>query len=123
MQAQPTTYEAVPRYYRMPRAVLRDQLRVAVLALLDAGERVSVLRLRQCGIRGGTAQLIALRQELVATGELPPEAAARVYAPPKHPPGKASSVVHDPSRAAWSECDDHQASRLTPHAPTTPTKA
>jgi hypothetical protein len=107
MQAQPTTFESVPRYYRLPRAVHREQLRDAVLELLAAGERVSVLRLRQCGIRGGTAQLIALRQELVATGELPPEAAARIYAPQKHPPGRSvergacgverdKSTPHDP---------------------------
>jgi hypothetical protein len=83
-----TTWEAVPRYFRMPRAALREQLRTVGLALLAAGERVSVLRLRECGVRGGTAALIAMRRELVAAGELPPEAAARVYAPPLHTPGK-----------------------------------
>ena len=92
MQALPerTTFESVPRYYRLPPSVLRDQLRSAALALLAAGERVSTQKLRECGVRGGTKALIALREELVAAGELPPEAAARVYAPPTHPPGKAS---------------------------------
>ena len=91
MQAQPTTtFESVPRYYRLPPSVLRAQLRSAALALLAAGERVSTQKLRECGVRGGTKALIALREELVAAGELPPEAAARVYAPPTHPPGRAS---------------------------------
>jgi hypothetical protein len=89
-QPQPTTFEAVPRYFRLPPAVLRAQLRSAALALLANGERVSTQRLRECGVRGGTAALIKLREELVAAGELPAEAAARVYAPPTHPPGKAS---------------------------------
>ena len=89
MQALPerTTFESVPRYYRLPPSVLRDQLRSAVLALLAAGERVSTQKLREYGVRGGTKALIALREELVAAGELPPEAAARVR-PPTHPPGK-----------------------------------
>jgi hypothetical protein len=90
MQAQPTTFEAVPRYFRLPPAVLRAQLCSAALALLANGERVSTQKLREYGVRGGTKALIALREELVAAGELPPEAAARVYAPPTHPPGKAS---------------------------------
>ena len=46
----------------MPRAVLRDQLRSVALRMLAAGERVSTQRLREYGVRGGTAQLIALRQ-------------------------------------------------------------
>jgi hypothetical protein len=92
MQPQPTTstFESVPRYFRLPPSVLRAQLRSAALALLANGERVSTQRLRECGVRGATAALIKLREELVAAGELPPEAAARVYAPPTHPPGKAS---------------------------------
>ena len=88
-----TTYESVPRYFRMPRDVHREHLRVIALALLEAGERVSVVRLRECGVRGGTAALIALRQELVASGELPPEAAARVYARPLHAPGKSCQLT------------------------------
>ena len=90
MQPQPTIFESVPRYRRLPPSVLRAQLRSAALALLAAGERVSTQKLRECGVRGGTKALIALREELVAAGELPPEAAARIYAPPTHPPGKAS---------------------------------
>ena len=92
MQAQPqfATFESVPRYRRLPSSVLRDQLRLAALALLANGQRVSTQKLRECGVRGGTKALIALREELVAAGEIPPEAAARVYAPPVHPPGKAS---------------------------------
>lgn len=92
MQAQPqsTTFESVPRYFRLPPSLLRAQLRSAALALLANGERVSTQKLRECGVRGGTKALIALREELVAKGELPPEAAARVYAPSTHPPGKAS---------------------------------
>ncbi len=102
-----STFESVPRYFRMPRDVHREHLRVIALALLEAGERVSVLRLRECGVRGGTAALIALRQELVATGELPPEAAARVYARPLHQPGKKLSV------------DSSQLSEKTPSSPLT----
>ena len=64
-------------------------MRSAALALLANGERVSTQKLRECGVRGGTKALISLREELVAAGELPPEAAARIYAPPVHPPGKA----------------------------------
>ncbi|MGZ3299311.1 MAG: hypothetical protein ACXWPK_00170 [Isosphaeraceae bacterium] len=99
MSTLSATYESVPRYRRLPKAVLRAQLQSAALLILAEGQTVSTQRLRECGVRGGTAQLIALREELGATGELPPEAAARVYAPPKHPPGKASIVhrVHGPS--------------------------
>lgn len=101
MQAQPQNmaFESVPRYRRLPPSVLRAQLRSAALALLANGERVSTQKLRECGVRGGTKALIALREELVAAGELPPEAAARVYAPPVHPPGKASRPLPIPSGA------------------------
>jgi hypothetical protein len=101
MSTLSATYESVPRYLRMPRDVHREHLRVIALALLEAGERVSVQRLRECGVRGGTAALIALRQELVASGELPPEAAARVYARPVHPPGKASRPLPTPPGARF----------------------
>lgn len=84
-----TSFESVPKYFRLPRAVLRAQLRAAGLAILAQGQRVTVQRLREHGVRGGTAALIALREELVAAGELPPDAGARVYARPWHPPGKA----------------------------------
>jgi hypothetical protein len=92
MNAFSATYEAVPRYRRQPRAVLRAQLRSAGLQILAAGERVSVQRLREYGVRGGTAQLIAMREEMVAAGELPPQAAARIYAHSLHPPGRKLSV-------------------------------
>ncbi len=101
-----TSFESVPRYYRQPRTVLRDQLRAAALALLADSQRVSVLRLRECGVRGGTAALIALRQELVASGELPPEAAARIYARPLHPPGKKLSV--DSSQLSENSTENRQ---------------
>jgi hypothetical protein len=90
MSTLSATFESVPRYRHLPWEVLRAQLRSAALAILADGQRVSTQRLREHGVRGGTAALIKLREELVAAGELPPEAAARVYAPPKHQPGKAS---------------------------------
>lgn len=90
MRTFSATFECVPRYRHLPWEVLRAQLQSAALSILADGQRVSTQRLREHGVRGGTATLIALREELVASGELPPEAAARVYAPPKHPPGKAS---------------------------------
>jgi len=93
LSANATTFEAVPKWHRLPRSVLRAQLRSAALAILATGQTVSVQRLRGCGVRGGTAALIALREELVAAGELPPEAAARVYASPMHPPGRARLSV------------------------------
>jgi hypothetical protein len=92
------SFEAVPRHARLPRAVLRAQLRLAALSLLAAGERVSVQRLRKHGVRGGTAALIALRDELIARGELPPEAGARVYTHCPHPSGKASPPPVDVAR-------------------------
>jgi len=85
-----TSFESVPRYAHLPRAVLREQLRSAALSLLAAGQRVSVQRLRERGVRGGTAALIALRDELVAAGKLPPEAGARVYVHCGHRNGQAS---------------------------------
>lgn len=97
-----TTFEAVPRYHHLPRSVLCAQLRSAALAILATGQTVSVQRLRECGVRGATAALIALREELVAAGELPPEAAARVYARPVHPPGKASYQLGSNQRSAIS---------------------
>jgi hypothetical protein len=108
----------------MPRDVLRVQLRSVALAILADGERVSTQRLREHGVRGGTAVLIQLREELVASGELPPEAAARVYAPPKHPPGKSSqrtaissqefsSLIADKLTADRSRADRSRADKLT----------
>jgi hypothetical protein len=85
-----TSFESVPRYAHLPRAVLSAQLRSAALSILAAGQRVSVQRLREHGVRGGTAALIALRDELVAAGKLPPEAGARVYVHCGHRNGQAS---------------------------------
>jgi hypothetical protein len=84
------SFEAVPRYARLPRAVLRERLRSAALSILAAGQRVSVQRLREHGVRGGTAALIALREELVATRKLPLEAGARLYTHCPHRNGQAS---------------------------------
>lgn len=84
------SFEAVPRYAHLPRAVLREQLRSAALSILAADQRVSVQRLREHGVRGGTAALIALREELIATRKLPPEAGARVYVHCGHRNGQAS---------------------------------
>jgi hypothetical protein len=86
------SFESVPRYHRLPRSVLRAQLRAAGLAIVAAGQRVSVQRLREHGVRGSTAALITIREEMVAAGDLPPEAAARVYARPVHPPGRAARL-------------------------------
>jgi hypothetical protein len=92
------SFEAVPRYARLPRAVLRERLRSAALSILAAGQRVSVQRLREHGVRGGTAALIALRDELIATRKLPPEAGARVYVHCGHLNGKASPPPVDVAR-------------------------
>jgi hypothetical protein len=92
------SFEAVPRYARLPRAVLREHLRSAALSILATGQRVSVQRLRERGVRGGTAALIALRDELIATGGLPREAGARVYAHCPHRNGKASPPPVDVAR-------------------------
>ena len=51
----------------------------AARAILDEGLRVSVGTLRARGVRGSTAQLIAIRVQLVAEGRLPPEAGLRKY--------------------------------------------
>ena len=91
-----TSFESVPRYCRLPQAVLRAQLRSAGLAILATGATVSVQRLREHGVREGPASSSRVREELVAAGELPPGAAARVYARPVHPPGKAAPPPPDP---------------------------
>jgi hypothetical protein len=92
----PPIFESVPRYHRLPRSALRAQLRAAALQILAAGCRISVQRLRALGVRGGTAALIALREELVASGRLPPEAAAHPYTRRLHPPGKAAIPPPEP---------------------------
>jgi hypothetical protein len=73
------SFEAVPKYYRMPPAVLRDRFRSVALKMLASGQRISIEGLRARGARGSTNLLRILRAELVAAGELPPEAAPRPY--------------------------------------------
>jgi len=108
-----STFEAVPKWHRLPRSVRRAQLRSAALAILAVGGRVSTQRLRECGVRGSTAALIALREELVAAGELPPEAAARVYARPVHPPGRARLSVDGCQLSSKLSVDSSQLSEKT----------
>ncbi len=58
----------------VPIEVLREQIRVAGLALVAKGKYVSPEGLRQMGVRGETRLMLRLRNDLVALGELPPEA-------------------------------------------------
>jgi len=86
-----TTFECVPKHAHLPRSAQRAQVLAAALELLALGQRVSVQRLREHGVRGGTARLIEIRDKLIAAGKLPPEASARFYTRCLHPHGKASN--------------------------------
>jgi hypothetical protein len=66
--------ESVPNYGRQSIALLRARIKHASLAILEAGGQVSAPALREKGIRGATARLISIRRDLIAAGELPPEA-------------------------------------------------
>ena len=89
--------------------VLRARVRAAGLDLTAAGLRVSAQSLRRRGVRGGTALLIGIRDELIAAGELPPEA-RRVYTRTSLGPRASQAVLSrpEPSQAGLSRPEPSQ---------------
>jgi hypothetical protein len=63
----------------IPEETLRAEILRASREILAAGQRVSRVRLGEYGVRGAVDRIIRVRKELVASGDLPPEAAAREY--------------------------------------------
>lgn len=62
-----------------PEEVLRAKVLRAAREILAAGEDISAKRLRARGVRGASDRLGKIRAELVASGDLPPEAGAGAY--------------------------------------------
>ena len=106
-----TSFESVPRYCRLPQAVLRAQLRSAGLAILATGATVSVQRLREHGVRGGTSQLIALARSWsprVSFPQGPPQESTR----PRASAGESGTPTPRPRRQA--DADSRSAPDQTP---------
>lgn len=61
----------VPKYSHHTTAQLRARVLAASCVIIDHGEYVSAMTLKQRGIRGTNKRLVAIRDELIAAGELP----------------------------------------------------
>ena len=93
-----TSFEAVPKHMRAPTASLVAEVLRTSLTILADGGHVTTPRLRVYGVRGATAKLIAIRDDLIATGKLPPEAGSRKYEQRLAPNGKASLPPPEPAK-------------------------
>ncbi len=84
------SFNRIPKQKHQPLESVRSRLRTVAMEMLAAGERISFDGLRARGVRGSTQRIRALRLELVAAGELPPEAGPRTYVQRAAENGKAS---------------------------------
>ncbi|MGO8949910.1 MAG: hypothetical protein ACLQUY_20090 [Ktedonobacterales bacterium] len=71
-------YERRDQWNWTSTEVLRAKILRASCEILNAGEWVTLRRLRAHGVCGTTNRMCKIREELVASGELPPEAGAHI---------------------------------------------
>lgn len=64
----------MPSQPRQPVADLREEIRLAVLAIIESGELATQRSLRKFGVRGSTDRISAIKKELIQDGSLPPSA-------------------------------------------------
>jgi hypothetical protein len=98
-------YERKHAWVWATEETLRAGILRAAREILARGERVSTRRLRLHGVRGASNRIIKIRENLVASGELPPEAGARTYQyqyPDYHP---ARRPVMPPTEAPKRKID------------------
>lgn len=75
----PSLDKHAPKRPRQSPAAQRAAVLAAAIKVHAAGNHITATTLRGYGVRGANQTLDRLRDELIASGELPPEAAARRY--------------------------------------------